>query len=175
MGTFTLLGLIFLGVIVILWAISAVTSKTFAELLPPYLHFLFKHFGLYFAFIAALLGVVGSLYLSEVDQLAPCLLCWYQRTMFYPLPILLFVALIIKDRNVYRYILPLSIVGMGISIFHYLVQLFPEFAKSCGFYSVSCSVPYTFQYGFISIPVMAFTGFALVTFFALTAHNFNKS
>ncbi len=33
-------------------------------------------------------ATLGSLFLSEVMELPPCSLCWYQRVFMFPLPII---------------------------------------------------------------------------------------
>ncbi|MES3036777.1 MAG: disulfide bond formation protein B [Bdellovibrionota bacterium] len=44
-------------------------------------------------FLFVLIGVIGSLYFSEILKYPPCILCWYQRICFYPLLIIFGVAL----------------------------------------------------------------------------------
>ncbi len=39
----------------------------------------------YAAWIVALVAMAGSLFFSEVMELPPCVLCWYQRIAMYPL------------------------------------------------------------------------------------------
>jgi disulfide bond formation protein DsbB len=48
--------------------------------------------GLALAALVAAVATAGSLYLSEGAHLVPCRLCWYQRTMMYPLAVILVVA-----------------------------------------------------------------------------------
>ena len=72
--------------------------------------------------IIALVASLGSLYFSEVLLYVPCELCWYQRILMYPLVILLGIAAVKKDAGIVTYVLPLSIIGGSISIYHYLIQ-----------------------------------------------------
>ena len=116
-------------------------------------------------FAIALLAVSGSLYYSESAGFAPCELCWYQRIAMYPLALLLFVGGVARDPGLARYVLPLSATGAAISIYHYQLQLFPEQGESCAF-GVPCTFRYVEQFGFVSIPFMAFCGFAAI--FTLT-------
>ena len=46
---------------------------------------------------AALVGTLGSLYLSEVANFPPCRLCWFQRVAMYPLVVVLGVAGVRRD------------------------------------------------------------------------------
>ena len=40
--------------------------------------------GILFAFLIALVSMLGSLYFSEIARLEPCELCWFQRIFMYP-------------------------------------------------------------------------------------------
>lgn len=46
---------------------------------------LFSDVGLLVALLAACLATAGSLFFSEVWGWIPCVLCWYQRILMYPL------------------------------------------------------------------------------------------
>ncbi|MBI3559387.1 disulfide bond formation protein B, partial [Candidatus Gottesmanbacteria bacterium] len=39
----------------------------------------------YFSWFVATVATAGSLYFSEIARLTPCVLCWYQRILMYPL------------------------------------------------------------------------------------------
>ena len=85
----------------------------------------------------------------------------------YPLVIILGIASWRDDFKVKIYALPLAIIGMLISIYHYQLQLFPnQSAISCSSNasgsSISCTGSWFLEFGFISIPFMAFTGFLLI-------------
>lgn len=117
-----------------------------------------------FAFIIALLGTVGSLTYSEVIGYEPCKFCWFQRVFLYPQVLILGVALFRKDKNIFPYISGMSVVGGIIALYHYLMQLGWAPAVSCDAigYSVSCSKVFIMSLGYITIPMMAFTAFALI-------------
>jgi disulfide bond formation protein DsbB len=66
-------------------------------------------------------SVFGSLYFSEVMNFAPCVLCWYQRILMYPLALILLVGIWKKDKNVDSYVLPFSILGFLIALYHNLL------------------------------------------------------
>ncbi|MFQ5460844.1 MAG: disulfide bond formation protein B, partial [Anaerolineae bacterium] len=78
--------------------------------------------GLYVALAAAWTSMLGSLYFSEVRGFTPCTLCWYQRILMYPLAAILLVAIGRRDRGAHLYVLPLSVLGIGFSTYHYLIQ-----------------------------------------------------
>lgn len=111
----------------------------------------------------ALIATLGSLYLSEVGHLVPCRYCWFQRVCMYPLALILVIAVFTRDRRVRRYAAPLAAVGLTISTWHYLIQVFPslEDANSCNLLN-PCTVRYSWKFGFVSIPYMAGSAFVLV-------------
>lgn len=124
----------------------------------------FSGFGLYSAWLVAIVATAGSLYFSEVRLFVPCSLCWYQRIMMYPLVILLGIASYRQDRGIVRYALPLTILGGTVSLFHYLEQKVPGFsAPSLCRMGVPCTEEYINWLGFITIPFLALTAFTLIT------------
>ena len=46
------------------------------------------------ALFAAWVAMCGSLFFSEVLGWQPCVLCWYQRILMYPLAILLAIGIV---------------------------------------------------------------------------------
>jgi disulfide bond formation protein DsbB len=84
----------------------------------------------------------------------------------YPLSILLGIAAFYEDAKIKMYVLPLAIIGISISAFHYLEQKVPGFAaiKPCS-NGVPCNVEYINWLGFITIPFLAFTAFLLIIVF----------
>ncbi len=117
---------------------------------------------IWLAWLAALLATLGSLYYSEIANFEPCKLCWFQRIAMYPLAVILGVAAFTKDRKVVRYALPLAGVGALISAYHYLIQHYPDLdAASCSPFS-PCTGTYVWEFGFVSIPLMALVFFSAV-------------
>lgn len=124
-----------------------------------------QHYGPYLAFSTALTAMLGSLYYSEIAGFVPCTLCWYQRILMYPLTLITLVGLIKQDEYLPGYVLPFSIIGMGVSTFHYLTQLgVISHAGSCAV-GVPCNLRYVNYFGFVTIPFMALTAFAMITLF----------
>lgn len=123
-----------------------------------------KGYGLYFAWLVAIVATAGSLYYSEVRQFVPCTFCWYQRIFMYPLVLLLGVATFTKDEGVIKYALPLAVIGGLFAGYHVLDQNVPGFgAPELCSAGVPCGVKYVNYFGFISIPVMALTAFTLIS------------
>jgi len=132
--------------------------------------------GLQFAWAVAVFATGGSLYLSEVMEYAPCELCWFQRIFMYPLVFILGVASVKKDFKVYRYVLPLAMVGGCISIYHYLVQktaFFKEHSTTCGI--VPCDIDYLDWFGVITIPMLALIAFIIITVVMLLVRKASKN
>ena len=69
----------------------------------------------------ALLSTLGSLFFSEVMKLPPCSLCWYQRISLYPLVLVMPVGIVLRDRNLVAYALPLVLAGLGFALYHNLL------------------------------------------------------
>jgi disulfide bond formation protein DsbB len=116
------------------------------------------------AFIQALASMVGSLYFSEIRNFAPCLLCWYQRIAMYPIVVILGVALYTDDEHAPKYVLPLSLIGVGIAIYHNLLAygVIPEAIAPCRL-GVSCTTTYVSYLGFITIPFLSLVAFIVIT------------
>jgi disulfide bond formation protein DsbB len=116
------------------------------------------------AWLASIVSMVGSLFFSEVMKFVPCNFCWYQRILMYPLVILLGVAFYQQDHKVTRYVLPLSILGIIVSGYHYALQKIPALkAFEVCTSGVPCSGQYINWLGFITIPLLAFVGFTIIT------------
>jgi disulfide bond formation protein DsbB len=119
---------------------------------------------LLFAWLSAIAASLGSLYFSEVLQFIPCTLCWYQRILMYPMVILLGIAFYHQDYKITRYVLPISILGVFISGYHYALQKVPALKafEMCAS-GVPCSGEYINWLGFITIPLLSFISFVIIT------------
>ena len=118
----------------------------------------------YIAWCIALLSMVGSLFLSEVMELPPCVLCWYQRIAVYPLVLIIGIGISIKDRSMKTYALPFALIALAISIYHNLLYygIIPEAITPCT-EGVPCNAVQLELLGFITIPLMGLVSFALLT------------
>jgi disulfide bond formation protein DsbB len=123
---------------------------------------------LYFAWLVAVIATLGSLYFSEIRLFQPCVLCWYQRIAMYPLSLILGIAAFTNEIKITKYVLPISIIGGLISLYHYLLEKVPGFAtiKPCS-QGVPCDVAWINWFGFITIPFLALTAFVLITVFLI--------
>jgi disulfide bond formation protein DsbB len=123
------------------------------------------------AWLIASVSTLGSLFFSEIMGFAPCVLCWYQRICMYPLVVILAVALFPLDRNVVRYALPLSVLGVLLALFHLLLVagLIPESIKPC-VQGIPCSEVQIEWFGFVTIPLLSGVSFLVITTLLILAH-----
>ncbi len=119
---------------------------------------------LYLAWIQSIVATLGSLYFSEVMKFPPCVLCWYQRIFMYPLVFILAVGMVRKDKKIHTYVLPLSVTGLLIAIYHNLLyyQIIPESMAPC-VNGVSCTTKFIEWFGFITIPFLSLVAFSVIT------------
>ena len=127
-----------------------------------------RQYVLYVAWFTAMAAMLGSLYFSEVLKLPPCVLCWYQRILMYPLVVLIPVGILSLDEKIDRYILSLSIPGMFVAFYHYLlyVKILPDSLVPCTT-GVSCTTRLIEWFGFINTPLLSFLSFAFITLLML--------
>ena len=122
------------------------------------------------AAVVALVSTAGSLYLSEVAGFTACRLCWYQRYAMYPLVIVLGAAAVLRSA-VLRWVgLVVAVIGGSISIYHMVVERYPTLeSSSCDPYN-PCSIIWVEHFGYLTIPTMALSGFALIVALLAIAH-----
>lgn len=119
---------------------------------------------IFICFNLSLTATVGSLYFSEVLEFVPCDLCWYQRIFMYPLPLIFLLGMFPLEKSLWRFTLPLSLIGMGISFYHLLLIhkiITPELTPCRQ--GIPCSETYINWLGFINIPTMSFMAFSLIS------------
>jgi disulfide bond formation protein DsbB len=117
------------------------------------------------AWVVAVVSTLGSLFLSEVANFIPCLLCWVQRGFMYPLAI----ALAFGPARRSRVISWWALAGSLVSIYHYAVEQIPGFSGSdfCSA-TIPCSFIWVEEFGFVTIPFMAMSGFLAIAALSLT-------
>ncbi|MBI5256667.1 MAG: disulfide bond formation protein B [Burkholderiales bacterium] len=119
--------------------------------------------GVFCAWVVAGAATLGALFFSEVMNLPPCVLCWWQRIFMFPLVLLLPLGLFPFDPRVVRYALPLAAAGWGVALFHVLVVLgvIPESLQPCS-QGVPCRELQIQWLGFLNIPVLSLMAFTLL-------------
>jgi disulfide bond formation protein DsbB len=78
--------------------------------------------------------------------------------------ILLFVGILKRDKNVVYYALPLSVIGLLISIYHNLLyyHILPESIAPC-VSGVSCTTKFIEYFGFVTIPFLSLVALTTIT------------
>jgi disulfide bond formation protein DsbB len=130
---------------------------------------LFGPVALQLALGVALVATLGSLYLSEVANFPPCRLCWYQRIAMYPLVPILAVAIWRRDAGVRFYALPLAVIGGMISTYHAVLERYPSLESGVCEVTNPCTLIWVRRFGYLTIPAMALSAFALIAVLLLTA------
>jgi len=162
------LGILVLHVILalslIIWIYHKSLKKT-GKKMPGFIYNI-KNFiqanSMLFAFILVLGATIGGLIYSEIIGLPPCDLCWYQRALIYPQVIILGVALLKKNREIFDYVIGLNVLGIIIAGYQYFMQMI-NFSGPCPVSgSINCFAKDVFEFGYITIPMMSITIFVLV-------------
>lgn len=123
------------------------------------------------AWLVATVSSLGALFLSEVMEVAPCVLCWYQRAFMFPLVFVLAAGLFPLDRRVVRYALPLAAAGWLVATFHLLLTrgFIAETLAPCT-QGVPCSRIEVEWFGFVTIPLLSLLSFTVIGIALLFAH-----
>ena len=109
-------------------------------------------------FLLTSISVLGSLYISKILEIPACEFCWYQRILIFPMQVILGVSIFMDKDDVADYILSLAMLGIPISLYHYIIQMTRISAYSCSS-AVSCNSVQVQEFGFITIPWMSLTLF----------------
>lgn len=119
---------------------------------------------LWLAFVVAAIATGGSLFFSQIAGFVPCELCWFQRICMYPLSIILLLAAVFDDYRIARYLLPLPIIGAGVSIYHLMVENgVVKQAQAClASAPGGCATKWIDKFGYMTIPTLALTAFLLL-------------
>ncbi len=121
--------------------------------------------GILSAIVIAIGGLVGSFLYSYVVQFEACILCYIQRYVLAACLVLLIVAYKTNKRIWTVAALATTVVGFVVALYNSWLQWFPlaganSFCNSFG--TVSCSIRHVYAFGYITIPVMSLTVFALL-------------
>lgn len=122
----------------------------------------FQGYGLWLAWLMAVVATLGSLYYSQIAHFTPCEYCWYQRIGMYPLAVILGIAAFRGDTAIRRYVFPLAIGGGLISAYHYTIQHLPDIATGSCSTTTPCTAALVWKFDFVSIPFMALVSFAAI-------------
>lgn len=134
------------------------TNKSPLHLLPQFIRG-----NLMPAALVATLGMaVLTLFFEYVAGFEPCVLCWWQRIFMFPQIVLLSMALWKKEADrMLDYCLALSGIGLLFGIYNYALLYMPSLAP-CSATGVSCAKVHFIEFGYVTFPMWAITGFALL-------------
>jgi disulfide bond formation protein DsbB len=126
---------------------------------------------LWLAFLVAALATGGSLFYSEIAGFVPCELCWYQRICMYPLTVLTLLPALAADYRIARYLLPLPFVGACIAVYQILIEEgVVKQSQACLISAPGgCATKWTDTFGYLTIPVLTLTAFAVAFAFLVFA------
>ena len=164
-----------LAIIALLGAVSLVIARLIPSVATVrYLDLVYR-LQLPLAALVAVATTLGSLTFSEHYGWIPCRFCWYQRTMMFPLAVILLIAAVRKDRNIKWYATAVATIGILLSGWHNLLErgAVAE-SKECAA-TTPCAVPNLISFGgrdeitlrptgfpSVTLAVMAFAAFAAI-------------
>lgn len=123
------------------------------------------------AWVVALVSFLGAMFFSEVMDLEPCVLCWYQRIAMFPLVAILGIGAYLQDRHCIRYAFPLAVAGWLLAGYHWLLYkgFIPKGLQPCS-KGASCADVKLELAGFITIPLLSLAAFSLILLLLVAAH-----
>jgi len=124
---------------------------------------LVRGYELWLAFVVTAVATLGSLFFSEIADFVPCKLCWFQRIFMYPLALVVPLMALARDNRAARYLLPLPVIGAGVAVYHIMIEEgWVEQAHTCLISAPGgCATKWVDEFGYVTIPILALTGFAL--------------
>lgn len=122
----------------------------------------------FLVWLIAIVATVSSLILSEYFGFVPCELCWYQRIVMYPLIVIAGIGFYKRDSTLHHYVLPFGVIGTFVALIHYIHQKTSLFASTiqCS-QGIPCSGEYINWFGFMTIPLLSFIAFLLITILSI--------
>lgn len=123
----------------------------------------FKNYTFNLGFIVALGAFLLSIFYSNIVGYPPCELCWIQRIFLYPQLILFGMELYKKERSIIDFSLVFATLGSIVSIYHVYVEAGGTKGLACASIDpastteISCAVRYIYEFGYITMPIMALT------------------
>jgi len=123
-------------------------------------------------FLVASNATLGSLFFSEVMEFVPCTMCWYQRIFMYPLVLIFLINLLYPDEKIFKYSMPLVVVGFLFAFYHNLLMwgIISESAVPCK-QGIPCSTEYFEYFGFINIPFLSLSAYTLILVLLVLGQN----
>jgi len=114
------------------------------------------------AFFVSLSAVLASLFYSEIAGFPPCSLCVVQRVFMFPLSLILLYAWVSGSRRTEGIALLVGLIGSGVAAYNWFIQLGGTAFVPCPPSGESCARIFFTMFGYVTIPVMSLTAFALI-------------
>ncbi len=143
----------------ILFQIVFVIMLVSAALKAPWVSFIRKNAQL-LTFLLFISSIGGSLIFEHTYLYEPCMLCWYQRVFMISSAVILSRGIWLK-KNLLGEALTLSTFGLLFALFHNYIDIFPSGGVEVCTGNVSCLTRYIYAFGYITIPMMSLSVFAL--------------
>ena len=123
----------------------------------------FKEYTFPLGFLVSLGAVLLSLFYSNIVGFPPCELCWIQRIFLYPQLVLFSMELYKKERSIVDFSIVFAIFGSLTSIYHVYIENGGNSSLGCAALAptnvnvVSCATRYIYEFGYVTMPIMALT------------------
>ena len=129
--------------------------------------------GLWLGFVLSAVGVILTLFYSEILGFAPCSWCWVQRIFLYPQAVIFALALWKKDTRIADYSIALSIFGLVVALYQHYLQMGGHSVIPCPANpgASDCAQRFLFEFGYVTFPLMAFSVFAFLIVLMLFVRN----
>ena len=129
---------------------------------------------IWLAFTVAAGSFAGSIFYSGIAGFAPCELCWWQRIFLYPQAVLLAIAYFTDDEHIHKYSIALSSFGFVVAAYNVWLQFGGTSVAPCSATGPSCSLRYFLEFGYVTLPTMCLTAFALLIVIMLYRRHHKK-
>lgn len=113
-------------------------------------------------FLILLVGVVGANVYEFVFKDYPCMLCWYQRVLIYPMLILAITELFINTKVVYKFISVFAVLNFILASYHYYFHYMKYVADNvlsmpCSDNSIlsDCGKAGVISFDFVTMPLLS--------------------
>ena len=127
---------------------------------------------IFLSWIIALVSTLGSLFFSEIMGLVPCVLCWYQRILIFPLSLILLLGLFPLDKSIIKYSLPFAVLGLLFTVYHLFLfyGFIPEDLKPCT-QGIPCDDDSMILFDVLPIPWLSLLAFGGITALLISARS----
>jgi disulfide bond formation protein DsbB len=158
-------------ILLLIFALITYKKNTYSQKIIK----LTSKYSIFGALAIIFIAIITSIFYSSIVGYEVCSLCWYQRMFMYPQLVLIILALWLKDKNLSIYSISLSIIGILIGIYNQYLQLGGSEFIPCSKSGASCAKRYIFEFGYITIPMMSITAFALIIALMLCKRKYEKN